>query len=606
MKNDTDHDFAPASSASTTDDQDIHDNINGRMHGPMSGFIKKHFNNFQYVRHDGELKLQAAGRQSCICAIPSNAPSPDDFLQWFQNYLSQESDGARGEWHISRDSIAFEHERTGNGTRLLLNKAPSPANNAEIRWDQVQIIGQFYHQSGFSYRDGLLSLCRSAHEVFASQPTRLFLHGFYIRGSFVEFWVFDRSGLYCSDVFDIQTDFIQFLSIILSYQRMTDQDLGELDTIKTDEGGSYMMFDGAETIPSFGKHYLERKPVASREGIVGSGTTCYRIRMPRSSQWSAILKFKWRWARERPEDELLRLAHEKGVWGALSLDYFEEVESTANLRQGIRWGTQRRFSTLPSSKGPGLTLEQRQEATSTKRGFADYTEETNNYFQNRILTCIVTSPVGRPLHTFCSLQELLQVFRDAIKCHKSLYFDAAILHQDVSAGNIIILDGENEESPRGILIDLDSAVQLPVDSDIEPDITGTRPFMAIGVLKEERHTFRHDLESFLYVLLWILISNRSDSPPEGSKLQQWSKGDWDELAARKCLDMGQDTFQDILNEFPREFHSAKPLAESLRRILFPLQTGVDGLEIGETPEDVNKFYDGIIDAFEGAIASYDR
>jgi serine/threonine-protein kinase RIO1 len=77
---------------------------------------------------------------------------------------------------------------------------------------------------------------------------------------------------------------------------------------------------------------------------------------------------------------------------------------------------------------------------------------------------------------------LLQVFRNAIKCHRSLYYDAKILHQDVSPGNIIILDGQDEGRPRGTLIDLASAIELADGSRTDLGMTGTRPFMAIGVL----------------------------------------------------------------------------------------------------------------------------
>lgn len=478
----------------------------------------------------------------------------------------------------------------------------SPASNVQTRWDHVQVIGQFYHRSCVCYQDGLLRLCRSAHQVFASQPTRLFLHGFYIRGSLIELWVFDRSGLYCSELFDIQKDFVQFLSIVHSYQRMTGQELGKTNIIETDKGGSYTILDSA-AMPSLGKLYLESQPIASREGLVGTGTTCYRARMPDSTRWDYVVKFKWRWARERPEDELLKLVKKKCVWGAVSLDYYEEVESTANLRRGLRWGRCRKFSGVHFRKENGNIEGQRQEVACNTDGLEEYTEETDNFFQNRILACIVTSPVGRPLHTFQSLLELLQVFRDAIKCHRSLCYDAKILHQDISPGNMIILDGQGEGKPQGILIDLDSAIELAEGVGIGFDITGTRPFMAIGVLKGERHTYRHDLESFLYVFLWTIITNRTDNPPDTSRLRQWSTGDWDELAARKSLDIDQEGFQAILGEFTPEFHSLKTLAESLRQVLFPLRAGVIWTGTDGSPEAVDELYDGMIGAFEEAIAS---
>ncbi|KAI0455632.1 FunK1 protein kinase [Xylaria acuta] len=499
---------------------------------------------------------------SCRCPIPSVALSPDSFLQWFSNYVSWELDGARGSWRISSGNGASEHRSDGDGARILLAMTTSPAPDLQTRWDDIQVVGQFYCRHGICYQNGLLRLCRSSHEVFASQPTQLSLYGFYIRGSLIELWVFDRSGLYC---------------------------------------GSYISLDGA-VMPSLGKLYLEGQPISSREKLVGNGTTCYRARIPDSDQWNYVLNFKWRWIRERPEDELLKLAKEKCVWGAISLDYYQEVESTANLRRGFRWGTHRKFTMHLRERGRNIEEQQKDDACNAG-GLIEHTEETENFFQNRILACIVTSPVGRPLHTFQPVLELLQVFRDAIKGHRSLYYDANILHQDISPGNIIILDGQEEGKPLGILIDLDSAIELVEPSETYINITGTRAFMAIGVLRSERHTYRRDLESFLYVFLWTIIKNHAESLPETSKLRQWTNGDWDELATRKSFNMNQDNFQSILGEFPREFHSLEPLAEILRQIPFPLRTGAIWTGTDASPEGTGELYDEIIRRFEEAIAS---
>lgn len=127
--------------------------------------------------------------------------------------------------------------------------------------------------------------------------------------------------------------------------------------------------------------------------------------------------------------------------------------------------------------------------------------------------------------------------------------------------------------------------------------------MAIGVLKSERHTYRHDLEPFLSVFLWTIIMNHAENSPETSKLRQWSSGDWDELAVRKSLDMDQDGFQTISGEFPSEFHALKPLAENLRQVLFPLQAGVIWTETDSSPGAIDKLYDEMIRAFEEVITS---
>lgn len=74
---------------------------------------------------------------------------------------------------------------------------------------------------------------------------------------------------------------------------MTDEDLGKLDIFETDKAGSHIDFDDP-AMPSSGRVYLESLPVLSPEGLVGTGTTCYRAREPNSSQWDYIVKFKWR------------------------------------------------------------------------------------------------------------------------------------------------------------------------------------------------------------------------------------------------------------------------------------------------------------------------
>ena len=51
-------------------------------------------------------------------------------------------------------------------------------------------------------------------------------------------------------------------------------------------------------------------------------------------------------------------------------------------------------------------------------------------------------------------------------------------------------------------------------------ITGTRLFMAIGILKSECNSYRHDLKSFVYISLWIIIITHTENPLKISKLRQ--------------------------------------------------------------------------------------
>ncbi|RPB18322.1 hypothetical protein L211DRAFT_772699, partial [Terfezia boudieri ATCC MYA-4762] len=103
-----------------------------------------------------------------------------------------------------------------------------------------------------------------------------------------------------------------------------------------------------------------------------------------------------------------------------------------------------------------------------------------------------------------------------------------ILHRDVSINNIIAITSPLATVPKtpptiggeflytpgtdlyGCLIDLDYAVVITEqDTSGIPERTGTYPFIAIAILQGAAtglatiHRYRHDLESFLYVLLWV-------------------------------------------------------------------------------------------------------
>ncbi|EJT71162.1 hypothetical protein GGTG_10422 [Gaeumannomyces tritici R3-111a-1] len=298
----------------------------------------------------------------------------------------------------------------------------------------------------------------------------------------VEFWVFDRSGLYSSEPLEPDTDAAQIASILRSYRLMTDGDLGTNDIIKHDDGGDFITLDGSS--PSPARLYLHEEPLSQRQTLVGVGTVCYKARSPDSNRWDYVFKFKWRWMRNQREDGLLLLTGEKHVPNVVSLVYYKELVSTADLRSELRWGPYRRLVTPDKSSNKpqdlGAEKQQKDRLAGDTKGIAAVTEETDMWLRNRIFTCVVLSPAGRPLHRFKTATELLQVLRDAVTAHRSLLQTAGVLHQDVSMGNVVIADNEASGTSRGILIDLDSAVRLADMPQAPGTIVGTRPFMAIG------------------------------------------------------------------------------------------------------------------------------
>ncbi len=231
-------------------------------------------------------------------------------------------------------------------------------------------------------------------------------------------------------------------------------------------------------------------------------------------------------------------------------------------------------------------------------------------YKNRIFSCLVISPAGRTIKEFRSIKELLTALRDAVKAHRSLLGKAKILHRDISENNIIVTDPEMADGFTGMLIDLDLAI---VDGERTGGrhMTGTMEFMAIDVLRGVEHTYRHDLESFFYLLLWMCARRawergfqcRTRDRPKRNILRKWYGSNAADVADAKRGTMHTDGFKDILNEFAPAFDCIKPLSEKVRSILFPLTR--DGeLDLG-TPADPNTLYEPIIKAFGDAIAGLD-
>lgn len=118
----------------------------------------------------------------------------------------------------------------------------------------------------------------------------------------------------------------------------------------------------------------------------------------------------------------------------------------------------------------------------------------------------------------------------------------------------------------------------------------------------------HDLESFLYVLLWMCARRvwerefecKLVDRPKRNILTKWYTGSFDDIADAKKGYMHIDDFEKILNEFPTAFDHVKPLCEKIRGVLFPLLK--DGALFTGTPSDPpEKLYYPIIEAFEDAI-----
>lgn len=188
-------------------------------------------------------------------------------------------------------------------------------------------------------------------------------------------------------------------------------------------------------------------------------------------------------------------------------------------------------------------------------------------------SCYVSFVIMERLHIYkaSSRAALLKTVDGCIEGHESLYTKAGMLQRDISINNLVMNEDDNP-SWRSFLIDLDLAIKEQREGTTgAPGKTGTRAFMAIGVLHDdEKHSFMHDLESFFWVLFWICIHCNGPNEERVPQFDKWKYADTEELARLKLGTVSDEgIFRKTVTEHFTEYY--KPLIlwlNRLRRVVF--------------------------------------
>ncbi|KAL5354469.1 hypothetical protein ACLOAV_000558 [Pseudogymnoascus australis] len=665
-------------------DQRILEELTGRVYYDVGEFYERYFEGKVWTNNTRD--IYETSRHQYTEGRWSGWPEPStqgSFFEWFMKFQDTVLRGFDRQYYTSANKVLRGSE-ADRKLDIFLTTANVTLPNGEHDWSNVLVIGEHKQNPD---EDGstktLLQLAGYAREVFGSQPDRRFVPGFTICGTLMRLWVFDRSGPYSSEKFDIHKEPERFVRVITGYVLMTDAELG-MNTFIRRDGNKYIVAQGLRVC-------LEDKPLAWQRAIVCRGTACYRGNKDPGG-WEYVVKFAWPSDKRCREGDLLKLAKERGVKGIAEWVHHEQInidghpDTISYLRRGMKFGIPRKLSSkaswvdsgVRSSRALSRTRSLRGRSRSSKGrlvglgigtssttisssgqkrkrdGFVDGSgglkrsksgdsrtdveiatdtetgdPDTANLhsiqepepdslagcesetYGNRIHCCLVVSPAGRPLHAYRSTKELLEALRDAVRGHKSLLEDGKILHRDISQNNIIITEAASKEEPAGRLIDLDLAKELDSVPSGASHRTGTMQFMAIEVLQGKGHTYRHDLESFFYVLIWMCIryghvdmddrqTRKKSRPLTTSALRDWYTGNYRQIASTKLGHMDKNGFEDIIAEFALRFENLKALARELRNVLFPIR---DGAIFTGTFRDNDIMYDGMIEAFNKAIAS---
>ncbi|OAA34135.1 serine/threonine-protein kinase Sgk2 [Beauveria brongniartii RCEF 3172] len=461
----------------------------------------------------------------------------------------------------------------------------------------------------------MLQLTRHVRSIFADQPMRRFVHAFTIKAATMELWIYDRSGAYSSGEFNIHHEPEKVARALVAYATMDNDAMGLDMSIEWKNSHRYITVEDGN---GDDKRVELNRLLVRQRAVVCRGTTCFSTRQ-------GVAKFSWRSDKRQPcEIKHLKLAQEKDVEGVATLVGHREITSIAALRAGMDFSSSTRHAfratardrstghnSLQGSESSGSsrkrkssdndprppTTRRSNSRKSTLRQTYDHSSEANDEasdepkpsvytpnregpYENRILSCIVISPAGRVISDFSTIRELLEALRDAIRAHRSLYLKGRILHRDISSNNIIITSPEKADGFKGMLIDLDLAKERDSGPSGARHQTGTVQFMAIEVLRGVDHTYRHDLESFFYVLIWMCarcawdevkrFRKEGETAPEESLLRKWEIGSFKDIADAKEGHMTVNSLERIMNEFPESFNIAKPLSGDPGRLYDPI------------------------------------
>ncbi|KAL2755485.1 hypothetical protein ACRALDRAFT_1051127 [Sodiomyces alcalophilus JCM 7366] len=470
---------------------------------------------------------------------------------------------------------------------------PSDGRSSRRDWSRILVPGELKsNPSADKSLETRLDLGRYAREVLAAQDTRRFVLGFTLCGSFMRIWAFDRLGGVASELFDINEDGLRFVSTILGFLWMSEEELGFDPTIRTVNGQRFIEIERGGTTERLIIDGLMKRARC----IAGRATTCWKAHREEDPHALLVIKDSWQHLERDNEGELLREATSKGAVHVAQYYHHETVQvrnADDDVRNNVRKGldvtkaTNYRQTLLrhsPSTSTAGLSRTGRSSSIAGAKRSSDQTgarlppskrpcstsptEARSDALPNRVHRRVILSDYGIPIYKASSREVLLAAMADCIKGHESLRRKAGLLHRDISIGNLMV-GKEN----RGFLIDLDLAIrEQRIGASGAKGKTGTRAFMAIGALRGEQHSFMHDLESFFWVLFWICI--HCDGPGEGkivAQFDKWNYADTDELATLK---LGTVADEGIFREtterfFTRYYRPLIPWVNKLRKAVFP-------------------------------------
>ncbi|KAJ2485163.1 hypothetical protein IWW37_006018 [Coemansia sp. RSA 2050] len=192
------------------------------------------------------------------------------------------------------------------------------------------------------------------------------------------------------------------------------------------------------------------------------------------------------------------------------------------------------------------------------RGDVDIEDSTDTVYQGvkfadnslprfRVHRRIVLSQIGERLHSVGSVNELVTVVCDVMRCHNAIFKHCQILHRDISDNNVLVVR-QGDGTARGLLIDFDYALDMSIEKlrTPRPEMTGTLLFMSINNLRnwDIERTVLDDYESMLCLVCWVATAGIGGLPRRRSEeleklpIARWRNGTIGAIVDAKSVHFG--------------------------------------------------------------------
>ncbi|KAH8114673.1 hypothetical protein DFH11DRAFT_1508528, partial [Phellopilus nigrolimitatus] len=334
-------------------------------------------------------------------------------------------------------------------------------------WAGVYGFGELKSNPTFPLNMVEVQGAQYARLCYSHQEDRRFVVSFCLFDDDMELYVFNRSGIRVSTRFNVHSSPEDFLRVIIGFLVPEEYYIGFDPSFFTDTRPSKPAMSTSAASSSI-LETIHVDPV-----ICGRGTVCFMVQ-GEGDDYVSVLKDSWV-DRSRPLKESEVLQDIKTIDGVSRFVDHEIVH---------------------------FRIDDQIIKDTTESDLLDDEDVVIRDHHRLLIT-----PYGKGLEDFDSLTELVSAFKDYVLVIKALH-EKDIVHRDISPRNLILVKINELLLRKGVVIDFDYAIKKPRTECSKGERTvrdGTLPFMSIDVLtgQIQEHFYYHDLESLLYVLIWV-------------------------------------------------------------------------------------------------------